>query len=364
MNILWGSYILIGIYSIFSTAIISRPKRKKIFLLFVAIQLIMIFAMRDTDVGVDLLRYNRIYEEISVSNFMDILRNPEYFTSILFYIVIYICTHFGISYHVFLGLFGIIAVVPNIYYINRYSTHPYISVLIYLSLGIYSFQFSGLKQTMAMTLVLFAFDAAITRNIKRFYVFIILAMLCHLTAIICLPIYVIYKLKYKNWMILPIILSLIIAYIFRDNIAQLVTHLFSDGEYLGRYTSSGTVGSTSFFLLLLLVFIIIFANIDIRNNEKLISYYFKLILISVFIQFMSSYAYSFTRLNYYYIQFLPIVISSVIDLPITSNFRNKRFMKILSITSCIIFFILSTFMYNLNVINGLNTVNYQFYSIN
>lgn len=362
MNVLWTSYILVGIYSLILSIFIREKKiRKKIFLILVSIQLILLFAMRDINVGVDLIRYERVYTSIEYGDLSSILKNTEYYTSILFYIIIYVCTRIGISYHAFLGLVGGVCVIPYSYIINKYSEHEYMSILVYLSMGIYSFQFSGLKQSIAMIFVLLAFNATVERSRNKFIIYIILAMMFHLTAIVCIPFYILYNLEYKKWMLLPVSCLLIIVYVFKNNIGQLATHIFSGGEYVGRYESSGSIGTVSILLLLLLVYIIIFANNDIANNKKEISYYFKLIIIAICIQVMSAYAYSFTRLNFYYIQFLPIIISNIIDLPVHSIFINKRLMKIISIISCIVLLCIATYMYNLNIIKGINTVDYHFY---
>ncbi len=361
MNILWGSYILIGLYTIILSVFFRKKARKKWFLILVSIQLIIVFAIRDVDVGVDLTRYYRSYKQIEDNNFFYIINNQEYFSSILFYILMYICTRLGVTYHTFLGMVGIICVVPYCYFINKYSDHPYISIIIHISMGIYAFQFSGLKQSIAMAIIMFAFDAVIEQKKKKFYIFIIFAMLFHITAIVCLPIYALYRIRYRNWMILPIICSLVLVYIFRNPIGQFVTILFSEGEYVGRYDSSGNIGTTSLFLVLILSYIMLFAHNYIRNYEMLISYYFKLILVSTFIQIMSAYAYSFTRLNYYYMQFLPLVISNIIDLPINTKFKNKKISNVVLIVIYIFLFLLSTYMYNVSVINGNNTINYQVY---
>lgn len=362
MNILWISYILVGIYTLVLSVISSKNKRKRFFLIIVSLQLILLFVMRDIDVGVDLVRYERVYVDISRSSILDILGNQEYYTSILFYLIVYILTRINISYHAFLGIVGIISVLPYTYLINKYSNHAYLSIIIHLSMGIYSFQFSGLKQSVAMSLVVLAFIASIERKKKNFYIYIILAMLFHVTAVICLPFYALYKLKYRKWMVGPLFSCLIVVYLFKNRIGYLLTSLFSEGEYIGKYDSSGSIGTVSVLLLILLIIILIFANIDITDNDKKISYFFKLLIISICIQFMSAYAYSFTRLNFYYLQFLPIIISNIIDLPLKSRFRNDKIKIIFSLLSYCILFISAFYMYDINVINGDNTINYHFYS--
>ena len=364
MNFLWGSYILIFVYIIIFSIFCKKKLRKKWFLILVSIQLVIVFAIRDIDVGVDLTRYYRSYGEIGNNSFLYIIRNQDYYSSIFFYVIVYVFSHLGISYHTFLGVVGAICVIPSCYFVNKYSEHPYISIIIYLSMGIYSFQFSGLKQSISMVIIMFAFDAVVEQKGKKFYLLVICAMLFHVTAIICLPMFILYNMKYRNWMLIPIVCALIFVYIFRNSIGQTVTVLFSDGEYVGRYESTGIIGTSFIMLILILCYIIIFANREVNRNHTILSYNFKLILFSAFIQIMSSYAYAFTRLNFYYIQLLPFIIPSILDLPGKSNFKNKKALKIMSVIIYIGLFLSSTYMYNVNVINGNNTFNYGIYKEN
>lgn len=357
VNILWISYFAINIYAILFN--IFKRKRKRNFLIIVAIQLILIFALRDHSVGVDILRYERTFNRIENGSFTEALSVRDNYENIGYFIFNFIISKMGMSFQGFLGIVGIICVIPMIYSIYKYSEFPCLSILIYMGIEIYSFQFSGIKQAIAMSIVLLAFLYIEKNDRKKFYILLALAILFHPTSIIALPMYWILKTTNIRRMITLLMSAMVIIYIFRNQIGEMLMLVY-DSEYIGRYESSGTIGSMSILLILLLLLCFCFAQKEIFCQDKMISQYFRILLIATMLQFLSSYAYAFTRINYYYLQFLPIISSKIIALPM-ENKKNGRYMLIVSFLLWCVFFCLSTFMYKNTIIEGTNTFNYKFF---
>lgn len=82
------------------------------------------------------------------------------------------------------------SVIVNIIFMNFYTKHSKffgLTVLSYLILGTYIFSMAGIKQTMAMSLSLFAIDNLLRKNYFKFAIWLLIAMTFH-PYIICLAI--------------------------------------------------------------------------------------------------------------------------------------------------------------------------------
>ncbi len=71
--------------------------------------------------------------------------------------------------------------------------HAYISILCFLSFNLFSFALSGVRQTLSMCIVLFAFDFLERKKIIRFVLVVLFASLFHASAMFFLPAYI------TNW---------------------------------------------------------------------------------------------------------------------------------------------------------------------
>ncbi len=186
-----------------------------------------------------------------------------------------------------------------------------------------------------------------------------IAMTFHITAIVALLLEI-RRIQLKKWMSIPIAVLLLFVYIFRNQLGWILTSVAFEGEYLGYYESSGAIGAMSIFLLLILIGMILIEHECILEKDNISSLYFKIIIISLLIQMLSSYAYAFTRLNYYFVQFFPIIVPSMLDLLKTSKYRNQKWNILLFGALWLAFVFLSFYLYQDGVIQGNNTYNFKF----
>lgn len=217
----------------------------------------------------------------------------------------------NVSYQGFLGVVGAIAVVSNLYIINKYSNTPLVGVLVYLSFGIYAFQFSGLKQTLAMAFVMMAFDFMMQQKSYMFYITTIIAISFHPTAIVVLPLYILCNSRNTRRIVLIMVIIILITAVLRDRLGLLLMTIYDD-SYLGRYENTGTIGSMSILFIILLLYYLIIIKAHRKSVESIDSICLRILMVCLTIQLMSSFAYAFTRVNYFYIQFLPVIFSNIV----------------------------------------------------
>ena len=99
------------------------------------------------------------------------------------------------NYQLFIVLLSAFVMLVFGRFIYRYSSSPVQSFVYYWGLLFYTFNFNALKQSVAMALILLAFDAVMERRLLRYLLLVTLATLFHFPAAIFLPAYWIVRLN-------------------------------------------------------------------------------------------------------------------------------------------------------------------------
>lgn len=297
-----------------------KKRRRKIFICVATIQNILLMGLRNyNEVGVDLVRYLNAYNIIKNLKFANIFYNGGEKYS-LWRILNYFFGHLGIKYEVFLLCIAIFVVSLMGWFIYKYSQNVVLGYFIYLGMGVYTFQYSGLKQTLSMAFILLCYDAEQEQKYFKTIVFLVVALLFHPTAMIFCAYLVGKRIKINSLTLLLAFVAIYIIYYNRMILGSFIVAFFAD-EYVGYYSISNEIGNTTVFLFLVLI-LYIFSNFkSIRKISSIENSALYLLGISIAVQILSSYSYAFSRLNLYYIQFAPIYI------PIALNGNGLKILK-------------------------------------
>lgn len=233
MTTYYVMYSLIIITGIFFN---SSKKEKKIkvvsFIGFITYFLIL--ALRHPSMGVD-LGYQRAYgylrsfdiigdmgwlETLFIGSFLN------YETGYIFFnkIVASIC----LDQQFFLAICALLSYAPIYYIIYKYSKMPSLSYIIYLGLPVAILAFSGLRQSIAIGLCYIAFKYIKEKEIFKFIVLVSLASTFHSSAMMFLFTYPLYYLKLKNTTKLGSIVAIIVCYILRYPLFDILSKLFKE----------------------------------------------------------------------------------------------------------------------------------------
>ena len=318
------------------------PNNRKLLTILICLQLFLIMGLRDAySVGVDMGRYAIHYSTLSE---IQLFEAPFYDngSSALYYLANAVFSKIGISFQLFISCVSafIVGIVGR--YVYKYSDDVVLSFALYLGMGAYTFAFSGIRQAIAMAIILLCVEQFFNKNYYRTYIYLILAVLFHTTAIIILPFLLISKIKISNLVILFYFVIGIFFVVFRIQIGQFITLVYQE-SYIGRYRSMGQLGGTALFLLILLVFYFYTNSRQIRTAGSKESRFFHSLVISFLLQSMASFAYTFTRLNLFYMQtFLTLIFPESLH----KNKLNKRFGRIYNLIRIIIYIVFIVIMIN------------------
>ncbi|WP_156913933.1 EpsG family protein [Brevibacterium album] len=116
--------------------------------------LVLLAAGRGEEVGTDTSMYHRFFREVAPNSLADSLeRIPQeagYVT------LMYVVRQFTGDFQVFLLLCSLLTVVPVLMAIRRASSMPVLSLFLYIALSYYLLSFNGIRQSIAVSLVLLA----------------------------------------------------------------------------------------------------------------------------------------------------------------------------------------------------------------
>ncbi len=291
----------------------SKSKRN-CFVLFLSISFIVLLqALRAHKVGMDLAYYIPAYTNAKNYNFLwgDKLYNWE-IGYCLFMKGIRIL---GFSEQQFLAIISFLVhiLIAAVWY--KKSDLPALSVLIYVCMGMYTFTFSGLRQSIALALTFFSYLYIEEKKLGLFLACILLAMSFHITAIVFLPAYFAsnYVLSKKQYYIVfPLLIAI---FVLRKQLYSFVFLL-----YKGRSVEIVDTGAYELLLFMVLIYIASFVVHKIRGYEfkhdkhiKRMNSYRNLLLCAIVLQFFATCSDVAGRLGYYYFMFLSLIIPEMLS---------------------------------------------------
>lgn len=106
----------------------------------------------------------------------------------LFYFYQAIVHEFTDNYHIFFLFPAVINSITVIKLFKRYSVNPTFSLLIFYSIGTYVTYIAAMKQSIAMSILLFALPYAIDKKYVKYFLLVFLAMLFHTHAFVFLAV--------------------------------------------------------------------------------------------------------------------------------------------------------------------------------
>ena len=234
INIILTAFIAYFAQSTAHVKIKGNLMIKKIHPFYVVLLLFLwcsIFALRDKAIGSDTsgyyFFYNRIEYYQSLSEFVINQRDQ------LFGVLEYLCFHLSKgNWIVFQYVCSLIIYLPIlIVFSKRPNTFLYSAILYIFTCSFYS-GYNGLRQTIAISLVVFAYYVFFCeKKYIRYFLFMLLAFGFHSTALIALPIHFLSSINYKSKYMIVIYSAIILSYFFLWNVW---TYLIDFLELIGQ----------------------------------------------------------------------------------------------------------------------------------
>ncbi len=222
------------------------------------------------------------------------------------------------GYHFTMWLFGrvfkdgqmsivissVLVTIATCFFIKRNSKDVPLSLTIYICLGLFTFNMNAMRQAMAMSICLFAYEFAKKRKLIPFVLTVMLAMLYHKTAMCFFPVFFLPRLKNNLFSWLFYVVGLILCLLYIDQIIEGYYEL-SGEDYSDNSTATG--GGT--FVILLYLGTIALTLFNKQLLEKTAARTALLATLAGFTAYVSRFVGSgiLERVSYYYFYF-PILL--------------------------------------------------------
>ena len=309
MAIFVGAYGLIVLIRAFCEATKSRNS-KKIQCIVMGVVYFFIAALRGRCVGGDTDIYVNAFERISRLDVITAYEQAD--KDPVFYAFLNIMSKISESYTVLfivIALFFSFAVTRFIY---KYSKDPTISWIIALSLSLYQFTLTAMRQTIAISFVLIAFSCLFEKKWFKGVIAVLLGSLFHSSAIVVLAVFVVYKVKVNKIMLWCSVCVLGISFLLRNQIASLILNFFQS-ETLGYDITEEQSGMTMLLVILVLyIFAVLFVDTKVLESSHVVQKLFVFSFAAVFFETLVPAQPIFFRFAFYFLYGLIVLIPEVI----------------------------------------------------
>lgn len=204
--------------------VVSRNKSLKSISFLIFCFIFLLFAGLRWETGTDWENYYSNFENMDNFNF------GESGFEILFECLVRFSKLILDSYIVVLFITGFVIILLTAITLNRYSPYPVFSYLLLLGYSINSSGF-GYRQDLSIAVIFFSLYFIIKRSLYMFLLTVYIAMLFHQSAIIFIPAYWIYNIKWNKKILIYTLLSITVLYFGLSKINEIASVFSASAAY-------------------------------------------------------------------------------------------------------------------------------------
>lgn len=252
--------------TIYKSSIKSNEKAKKTFLVLCGFVMFLMLALRSKYVGSnDPLNYYNNWMDMRyfpVENIKEYVHSSEMEIGYLYAVGI-LSKIFPAPQFLFV-LTGAFTVISVCYFIYKNSDDPSISLIMFITLSLYTFMTQAIRQAIAMCICLYAIEYCKKRKFVKFLLLVLLAITFHTSAIFFIPIYFLYGIPLNK---ISFLLSMLIGGILLVASPQIISlaNEWYGSEYY-RVVDSGGFVALAIYIIIILLALFYEKQIDDKEN--------------------------------------------------------------------------------------------------
>lgn len=278
-----------------------------------AVYMIILIGLRRTDIGIDTSNYASMYKSAGKLAFSDLKykMNDKGFV-----ILQMILNRLHIGFSGFNFIYAIFVIVVISCYIYKESEMPWLSYFLYVCFGFFMLDFTMVRQTLAMAIVLMAFMIDKNRGVKDFILFallVILASTIHASAIIFMPVWFIKKLPFNGLIVAFLLILIPLCYLFKGQLTGFLLNMA--GSVSDKYegyakTGEGNAGILLYLMMLVTVVFSLFVPGLFKDKKNATFFYLLCIMLVIFPGVQGGGA--IMRIYYYFYMFMIVFIPNMV----------------------------------------------------
>jgi hypothetical protein len=331
----------------------NETQKKKLILFFGLLGIFAVLALKKDTVGIDISGYKAQY---------DIIKNVKWFDYDYVYfekgymLLTQIFSKLGVSFQLFTAVFYGFLCYTLFKYLKNRSANPTFSLIMFICYQFFVFSISGIRQTIALSILIWAIYVIESKSDKRYSKFILsillvlLAFTFHKSAIIGILIPFVSIFSNKRIHLSYYIITGFLVVLFRNLFLENIILYFFERDFTG---TSITLGGNFMFLFFIgIVLFYIYQKFSNVILNKSIFLYTRISLITIILYLLLSGSTLLRGLMFF--QFFMLV-----SIPFALTFIKKR-EKSLVLFILYIFFIL-LFYFETLIINQFELLPYLFF---
>ena len=260
-----------------------------------------------------------------------------------FYLFAKVINLTGANYQIWLAILAGIFCYSVSKLVSKYSVEPYISFIALISLGYFYFSLTGLRQAMALSMIILSYRYLRERELVPFIMMILIGTLFHASAIIFLIAYPSANIKVGLKQGVGIIIALILAYLFKNEVLIIISYLNMGYRY-ENYLNHGASLTISGFIIqfAIYIFCLYFKKDILKSDIKNLSLY-NLLFFGLVFQAFSAVIAEFFRVSMYFSIFSIVLIPKAI---LSVKDKNMKMIIYLSVLLALVAYIFWTGSFN------------------
>ena len=319
------------LYILLLLSVIVKRRSANQFLLVCGVLLVIFCTLRNPSLYNDLVGYEEYFRRGELPNTAEGSFNIGYIT--LNNIVKYLTG----SFTVLLGVVATIIITCYCKFFKYYSPYPVFSLALYFMVG-FIFSLSGLRQALSVSTGLIFFHYLLKDNAKFCFVWLLISISLHTTAVILIPIWFLYRIPLSKFTIFIMIGGMVSVTLLMRTVGSLFLGL---SEYYMKYIDMEAEGALERTLMKVFILIVFIYALREKIFEKNINYLLLLCLaFNVIIYVGGSSFFGIFRLRTYF-EICEIVGIPVILYHVNYIAKQRRFLSYLGVFVYLVLLFLS-----------------------
>lgn len=322
-----------AVITLFSILFDIDVKKNKKYLLSMIMVLTIFLAIRGPRIGLDMENYNAFFDTVKNNSFEYIITNINF--ELGFKIYTKIISLLSSNFRVYIFITSVISMIGVYYFIRENSKNYFSSIFMFVAFDYYIYNFCTIRQAIATSLLLLAFNFIKNGNYRKFIIATLFAFFFHKTAIVFFGLYFLKWIpSIKKYLNIYLIFCILLMFL-KESLINLFTVLVYK-QYLNYHDMSGRG-----YLMLILIFgLICFfcyltKRVDIEKNENKLL--LSMLLIAFPFQILSLTQGLLARIVLYFSYSFIILIPNYLE---SLDERRTFLLKIAYYTLLIVFFVL------------------------
>ncbi len=209
-------------------------------------------------------------------------------------------------------LVAIFSLMPTAMLYLREVRHPYLTCVLFLNIGMFPVYFSALRQVVAVSFGVLAYQAAREKKLRRFLLLVLGGYLFHRSALVCLLLYPLCHIRIRRrhmWYIAP---AMALLFVCNRPLIQLVMRFTSYKPIYNEISSTGAYGMLVLYVLFCAFSFVVVEEEGLDDETCVLR---NILLLVTVIQIFAPVSAIVMRVNYYFLPFIPLLLPRIIDRP-------------------------------------------------